>query len=85
MAAMGGKTLHHTDINKFLKNLLLRNGWSEFEIILQNYFLCDPFQKSSQNFDQSKNMAAVGGDCFHCVDFREILKNSSSLKPLVRF
>ena len=29
-------------------------------------------------------MAGVEGGFFNCVDFREILQNSSSLKPLVR-
>ena len=27
--------LHHTHMKKFLKNLFLRNRWSDFEIILQ--------------------------------------------------
>ena len=35
MALVNGGFLHYTDIKKFLKNLLLRNGWSDFEIILQ--------------------------------------------------
>ena len=35
MALVNGGFLHYTDINKFLTNLLLRNCWSDFEIILQ--------------------------------------------------
>ena len=27
--------LHYTDMKKFLKNLLLRNRWSDFEIMSQ--------------------------------------------------
>ena len=30
-----GAFLHYTDMKKFLKNLLLRNGWSDFEMNLQ--------------------------------------------------
>ena len=38
MALVDGGFLHYTDMKKFLKflkNLLLRNRWSDFEIILQ--------------------------------------------------
>ena len=35
MALVNGGFLHYTDMKKFLKNLLLRNRWSDFEIILQ--------------------------------------------------
>ena len=34
MALVNGGFLHYTDIGKFIKNLL-RNRWSDFEIILQ--------------------------------------------------
>ena len=42
--------LHYTDMKKFVKNLLLQNRLSEFEIISQNYSLCDPFQKLVAKF-----------------------------------
>ena len=35
MALMNGGFLHSTDMKKFLKNLVLRNCWSDFEIISQ--------------------------------------------------
>ena len=35
MALVNGDFFHYTDIKKYLKNLLLRNRWSDFEIILQ--------------------------------------------------
>ena len=35
---------------QFLKNLLLRNCWSNFEIISQEYSLGDPFQKMYAKF-----------------------------------
>ena len=45
---------------EFFKNLLLRNRWSDFEIISQACSLCDLFQKFFMKFDSSKNMAAGG-------------------------
>ena len=33
MALVNGGFLHYTDMKKFLKNLVLRNQWSGFEII----------------------------------------------------
>ena len=35
MALLNGGFLHYTDIMKFLKNLLLKNRWSDFKIISQ--------------------------------------------------
>ena len=35
---------------QFFKNLLLRNHWSDFEIISQECSLCDPFQKLFAKF-----------------------------------
>ena len=35
MALVNGSFLHYTDMKKFLKNLVLRNRWSDFEIISQ--------------------------------------------------
>ena len=35
MALVNGVFLHYTDMKKFLKNLVLRNCWSDFEIISQ--------------------------------------------------
>ena len=35
MAVVNGGFLYYTDMKKFLKNLLLRNRWSDFEIISQ--------------------------------------------------
>ena len=44
MALVNGGFLHYMDMKKFLKNLLLRNRWSGFEIISQECSLGDPFQ-----------------------------------------
>ena len=35
MALVNGGYLHYTDMKKFLKDLVLRNRWSDFEIISQ--------------------------------------------------
>ena len=35
MALVNGGFLKYTDMKKFLKNLVLRNHWSDFEIISQ--------------------------------------------------
>ena len=35
MALVNGGFLLYTDMKKFLKNLVLRNRWSDFEIISQ--------------------------------------------------
>ena len=35
MAVVDGGFLLYTDVKKFLKNLALRNRWSDFEIISQ--------------------------------------------------
>ena len=50
MALLNGGFLHYTDMKKFLKNLLLRIHWSDFEIISQECSLGDPFQKMFAKF-----------------------------------
>ena len=35
MALVNGGFLHYMDMKKFLKNLILRNRWLDFEIISQ--------------------------------------------------
>ena len=49
MALVNGGFLHYRDMEKFLKNLL-RNYWSDFEIISQECSLGDPFQKLFAKF-----------------------------------
>ena len=61
-------------MKKFLKNLL-RNCWSDFEIISQECSLGDPFQKFFQNFDPSITMALVNGGFLHYTDMKKFLKN----------
>ena len=75
MALVNGSFLHYMDLKKFLKNLLLRNCWSDFEIISQECSLCDPFQKCLQNFYPSINMALVNGGFLHYTDMKKFIKS----------
>ena len=76
MALVNGGFLHYMDMKKFLKNLLLRNRWSDFEIISQECSLGDPFQKCSRNFDPPKNMAVMNlGLLALYRDMKKFLKN----------
>ena len=50
MALVNGGFLHHMDMKKFLKNLLLCNCWSDFEISSWECSLGDPFQKVFPKF-----------------------------------
>ena len=75
MALVNGGFLHYMDMKKFLKNLLLRNRWSDFEIISQECSWGNPFQKCSQNFDPSINMALVNEGFLHYMDMKKFLKN----------
>ena len=80
MALVNGGFLHYTDMKKFLKNLLLRIRWSDFEIISQECSLGNPFQKLFAKFGYGEwGLLAVYGH------EEEIHKKSSSLKPLFRF
>ena len=74
MALVNGSFLHSRDMKKFLKNLLLLNCWSDFEIISQECSFGDRFQKL-QNFDPSINMALVNGGFLHSRDMKKFLKN----------
>ena len=74
MALVNGGFLHYMDMKKFIKNLLLQNRWSDFEIISQECSLGDPFQYCSRKFDLSLNMALGNGGFFHYADMRKFLK-----------
>ena len=60
---------------QFFKNLLLWNRWSDFEIISQECFLGDLFEKLFPNFYPFKNMALVNGGFLHYTDIKKFLKN----------
>ena len=76
MALVNRGFLYYMDMKKFLKNLLLRNRWSDFEIISQECTLRDTFKKNcSQNFDPSINMALVNEGFLHHTDIKKFFKN----------
>ena len=76
MALVNGGFSYYRDMKKFLKNLLLRKYWSDFEIISQECSLGDPFQKLFPNFDLSINMALVNGGFLHYMEMKKFLKYS---------
>ena len=85
MALVNGGFLHFTDMKKFLKNLLLRKGWSNFKIVSQEWSLGDLFQKLFAKF-QSVNKHGSGkwGLCA-LYRHKEILKKFCSPKLLIGF
>ena len=83
-----------------LKNLLVRNHWTDFHILLQKCSLVTFYQGCSSHLDSSKNMAARGRGLFslyiyvenfknllvrnHWTDFHIILQECSFGDPLLR-
>ena len=85
MALVNGGFLHYMDMKKFLKNLLLRNCLSDFEIISQECSLGDPFQNLFAKFLTIHKHGSGEWGLLALYGHEEILKKSSSLKPLVIF
>ena len=85
MALVNGGFLHYTDMKIFLKNLLLRNCWSNFEIISHECSLADPFQKLFARFLSVYEYGSGEWGLFALYRHEEILKKLSSPKSLVRF
>ena len=76
MALVNWGFLHYMDMKKFLKNLLLRNRWSDFEIISQECSLGDPFQKLFAKFLSAlKHGSHELGLLALCSDMKKFLKN----------
>ena len=87
-------------LTKNLKNLLVRNHWTNFNIILQKCSFGDPLPRLFKPLDSSKNMAARGRGLFSlCIyienfkillvrniwtDFNIILRKCSFGDPLPR-
>ena len=59
-------------LRKNLKNLLVRNHWTDFNIILQKCSFGDPLPS---HLDSSKNMAAWGRGLFSLYIYIENFKN----------
>ena len=85
MALVNGGFLHYRDMKKFLKNLLLWNCWSDFEIISQKCSLGDLFQKLFAKFWSVYKHGSGEWGLLALKGHEEILKKSCSPKLLVRF
>ena len=85
MALVNGGFLHYTDMKKFLKNLLLRIRWSDFEIISQECSLGNPFQKMFAKFRSVHKHGSGKWELLALYGHEEEIHKKSSLKPLVRF
>ena len=75
MALVNGGILHYMVMKKFFKNLL-RNRWSDFEIISQECSLGDPFQKLFAKFSSAqKHGSEELGLLALYRDMKKFLKN----------
>ena len=77
---MGGSFFTVWTSEKFFKILLLWNRLSDFEIILQDCYLGDPFQKVFAKFWSIEKYGCLGGggeggDFLHYMDMKKIFKN----------
>ena len=75
MALVDGGFLHYRDMKKFLRNLLLRKCWSDFEIISQECSLGDPFQKVFAEFRSLHKHGSGEWGFSHHRDMKKFLKN----------
>ena len=78
MALVNGGFLHYTDMKKFLKDLLLQNCWSDFEIISKKCPLGNPFQKLFAKFWSINKHGSGELGLFAPYGYEKILKESSS-------
>ena len=76
MALVNGGFSHYGDMKKFLKIFFLRNCWSDFEIISQEYSLSDPFQKLSAKFLSVYKYGSGEWGLFALYGHEEILKKT---------
>ena len=74
MALVNEGYLHYREMKKFLKILLLRHVWSDFEMISQKGSLDDPFQKLL--FVKKHGSGDRG--YLHRTDMKKLLKNQTA-------
>ena len=75
MAARGWRLFSLYIYRENFKNLLFRNHWTDFKIILQKCSFGDPLPKLFKPFGFVKNMAARGRGLFSLYIYRENFKN----------
>ena len=78
MALVNGGFLIYRDMKKFLKNLLLQNCWSDFEIISQECYLGDPFQKLFAKFRSLHKHGSVEWGFSHYRDMKVFFSETAS-------
>ena len=71
----GSQELKIDFLTKNIKNLLVRNHWTNFNIILQTCSFGDLLLRCSSHLDSSKNMAARGRGLFSLYIYLENFKN----------
>ena len=74
MALVNGGFSHYRDMKRFLKNFLLRNCCSDFEIISQECSLGDPFQILFAKFLSVYKYGSGEWGLFALYGHEEILK-----------
>ena len=85
MAARGrGLFSRYIYIENF-KNLLVRNHWTDFNIILQKCFFGDPLPRLFKQFGFVKKHGRQGAGLIFPIYLYRKLKKSSCPKPLDRF
>ena len=67
------------------KNLLVRNHWTDFNIILQKCFFGDPLPRLFKTFGLIKKHVRQGAGLIFPIYLYRKLKKSSCQKPLDRF
>ena len=71
----GSQELKINFLTKNLKNLLIRNHWTEFNVILQKCSFGDPLPRLFKQFGFVKNTAARGRGLFSLYIYIENFKN----------
>ena len=80
MSLVNGGFSHYRDMKKFLKNLLLRNCGSYFEMISKEYSLSDPFQNLFAKFWSVFKYGSGEWGLFALYGHEEILKKNCFLQ-----
>ena len=65
-------------MKKFFKVLVLRNSWSDFEIISQKRSLDDPFQNMFAKLLFVKKHGSGDRGYLHRTDMKKLLKNQTA-------
>ena len=78
MALVNEGYLHYREMKKFLKILLLRHVWSDFEIISQKCSSDDPFQNIFAKLLFVKKHGSGDRGYLHRTDMKKLLKSQTA-------